>query len=222
MSDRKRCTQCGKMKVLHAFAKCRDGVQSACARCRSIASAALNYPVSVSEKRCGTCGGVFAADKFYPNRRKKDGLQSHCKACTNARKRNCFYPVTLTEKTCRDCEQTKPASDFCRDKKRLGGLRSECRACTSVRNLATCYGIGREAVRGMRAVPACEICGGKFGSDADKNLDHCHRTGNMRGTLCWGCNKMLGNARDNPQVLRAGARYLKERAAGWGGNVRHV
>lgn len=44
-------------------------------------------------------------------------------------------------------------------------------------------------------------------------VDHCHVTGGVRKLLCSNCNLMLGNAKDNPSALRAGADYLDEIAA---------
>ena len=39
-------------------------------------------------------------------------------------------------------------------------------------------------------------------------VDHCHRRRRVRGLLCNHCNAMIGQARDRPEVLRAGADYL--------------
>ena len=40
-------------------------------------------------------------------------------------------------------------------------------------------------------------------------VDHCHTTGEIRAVLCLLCNNMLGAAKDNPDVLRAGAKYIE-------------
>jgi hypothetical protein len=40
-------------------------------------------------------------------------------------------------------------------------------------------------------------------------VDHCHTTGEVRAVLCLLCNTMLGAARDNPETLRAAAKYLE-------------
>ena len=40
-------------------------------------------------------------------------------------------------------------------------------------------------------------------------VDHCHKTGKIRGLLCSTCNLMIGNAYDNPEILRSGANYLE-------------
>lgn len=51
----------------------------------------------------------------------------------------------------------------------------------------------------------CGVCG----APSDLHIDHCHVTGEVRGLLCPHCNRMLGQAKDQPGTLRAGAAYLE-------------
>lgn len=66
----------------------------------------------------------------------------------------------------------------------------------------------------------CLICavgiGYEFGRGTAGNahLDHCHRTGVIRGWLCGPCNRGLGAFSDNPEFLRAAADYLDSRRGG--------
>ena len=46
------------------------------------------------------------------------------------------------------------------------------------------------------------------------SVDHCHETGKIRQLLCNSCNHMLGEAKDNEQVLLAAADYIRKHSAG--------
>lgn len=58
----------------------------------------------------------------------------------------------------------------------------------------------------------CAICRrinrGKFARNP-LGVDHCHKTGKVRGLLCHQCNFAIGQAGDDPMVLRAAADYLE-------------
>jgi hypothetical protein len=41
------------------------------------------------------------------------------------------------------------------------------------------------------------------------SVDHCHKTGKIRGLLCRRCNLMLGNALDSIEILKKGISYLE-------------
>lgn len=43
------------------------------------------------------------------------------------------------------------------------------------------------------------------------HVDHCHKTGKIRGLLCGLCNKGIGHLRDDPQLCRLAAEYLERR-----------
>ena len=53
----------------------------------------------------------------------------------------------------------------------------------------------------------CAICGGELVGRL-AHLDHDHATGKARGVLCQKCNLMLGNARDNIEILNKAINYL--------------
>jgi hypothetical protein len=75
------------------------------------------------------------------------------------------------------------------------------------------YGLTVEAWEAMLASQGsrCPGCGLAFGllRGSEPHVDHCHRTGAVRGLLCGHCNKAVGLAGDNPRILRALARYLE-------------
>jgi len=58
---------------------------------------------------------------------------------------------------------------------------------------------------------SCVTCGG---NNNGKRLvvDHCHKTGKVRGLLCNRCNSAMGLVDDNTNTLNAMIKYLSEMA----------
>ncbi|MFJ1979304.1 endonuclease domain-containing protein [Streptomyces albogriseolus] len=108
----------------------------------------------------------------------------------------------------KDCEEcgtafipTGPAR-YCGD---------ECRAEVQALQLtASMYGLTLEQTRVVRSIGACMICSSTV-SGFESGIfavDHCHGSGVVRGVLCQSCNFLLGNARDEVDVLFAAIKYL--------------
>jgi hypothetical protein len=56
----------------------------------------------------------------------------------------------------------------------------------------------------------CHICGVLAEKDGRRlAVDHCHKTGKVRGVLCGRCNKNIGQFEDNPNILIAAALYIQ-------------
>jgi hypothetical protein len=55
----------------------------------------------------------------------------------------------------------------------------------------------------------CAICLEKNFYSRDWHIDHCHKTGIVRGLLCHTCNLMLGNAKDDVGILQRAINYLR-------------
>lgn len=124
-------------------------------------------------------------------------------------------------KTCKKCGLDKEEKEFSRNRVRKDGLNDWCKSCVTtwrqekkkvdpdmerrvkVRQL---YGIELEEYRRLMAT-GCAICGGP-----GQHLDHDHASGVARAALCQNCNLMLGQARDNPAILRAAAADLESHA----------
>lgn len=55
----------------------------------------------------------------------------------------------------------------------------------------------------------CAICKAPF--DGVGNVDHNHKTEEVRGLLCSRCNKGLGHFRDDIETMKAAIAYLQDR-----------
>ena len=82
--------------------------------------------------------------------------------------------------------------------------------------LKNCYGMTLEQWDGLMARQGgkCAICGhepdGSLGAcDNRLHVDHCHTTGKVRALLCHHCNVLLGQAGDDPVLLRRAAEFLE-------------
>lgn len=59
----------------------------------------------------------------------------------------------------------------------------------------------------------CAICqqpetATRLGKVKALSVDHCHKTGAIRGLLCSDCNTGIGKLKDDPSVLQSAIRYL--------------
>ena len=56
----------------------------------------------------------------------------------------------------------------------------------------------------------CKICEKEESANRRLAIDHCHKTGIIRGMLCTNCNLGIGNLQDNISLLYKAIEYLKE------------
>jgi hypothetical protein len=143
----------------------------------------------------------------------------------------------MTERQCTKCKQVKPDTDFWRDNAERR-RKSHCRVCTAAasrewrrrqpnyekqryaaqrvetreRHLIRKYGVSLADYEAMLAKQGgqCAICLCEPSTQAHGvfHVDHCHKTGRVRGLLCRGCNHVLGHLKDDPKALRRAVEYL--------------
>ena len=126
---------------------------------------------------------------------------------------------------CTICREVKSRKSF--HKRNEGkGIRSECKICTRKRNipirtkeynrdmnLKKNFGITAEEYNRMliEQKGKCGICHSTTPNSkqySNFNVDHDHGTGQIRGLLCTSCNRMLGFAHDNIEILNSAVKYL--------------
>lgn len=126
-------------------------------------------------------------------------------------------------KKCSRCKKEKEHWEFNLCKSSASGLSSWCRSCQKKNYRKYQYWLKHGITHLQYDLMAkaqnklCIICGqpevlensvsGKILSLA---VDHCHKTGKIRGLLCTNCNLMLGKAKDSPEILRKAAEYLEK------------
>lgn len=127
------------------------------------------------------------------------------------------------KKICRGCKLAKRKSDFGKNERVNGGFLLTCKQCIYERQklwnknnrsrikgykLKTNYGINLEQYQDLMIKQGnkCAIC---ERSDGKMVLDHCHKTGVVRGILCFKCNVILGFCNDYVPILEAAIEYIK-------------
>ena len=136
-------------------------------------------------------------DRHYRQTRRPSQGQRVCRVCGK--------PLT-------DAQQ-RTRSVYCSTECRAAGRLAE-RKRTHRHNWLKKYGMTVGEYEDMVAAQEgrCAICGTtKPGSNGAVSwcVDHCHKTGAVRGLLCMGCNVGLGKFRDDPGLLEKAAAYLR-------------
>jgi hypothetical protein len=162
------------------------------------------------EKKCAHCRKTKPASDFKPSRKTKDGLSCCCRVCIPKHRRN-------TRKWKRaHVERSRDSA------RRTYHRHPEYKETHALREWHRClkakYGIDANEYQRMLFFQGgtCAICGTTKPGKHYKRMpvDHCHKTGKVRGLLCADCNAMLGIAHESPEVLRKAARYLEENRNG--------
>jgi hypothetical protein len=185
-------------------------------------------------KVCPQCSRTLPRSEFHSNVRRLDGLAFYCRQCAAERseasrrkrgikpKKQSALPVPDGSKWCPDCGVIKPLAEFARTKGKGSGYHSYCLLCHTARgvesknrlyggtreyHLQHRYGIGQAGFVELLAEQGgvCAICR----APDPQHVDHDHRTGWVRGILCFNCNGGLGQFRDNPEYLASAITYLK-------------
>jgi hypothetical protein len=114
-------------------------------------------------------------------------------------------------KFCRSCGKTKPWAEWSMNKRASDGLQTRCKECASAAgrrdHLRNAYGMTVADLDAMLVAQhgVCAICQ----AAAAAHVDHDHRSGRVRGLLCFRCNAAIGQLGDDPRVVRRAARYLE-------------
>ncbi|MFG2336820.1 endonuclease VII domain-containing protein [Streptomyces yangpuensis] len=153
-----------------------------------------------------------------------DGLQRHCRDCATRyhlkvppaepRAVRPCAEVPDGRKLCTRCGVVKPHSDYHRNASARDGLNARCKACRAVGaragHLKRKYGI-TEAERDQMIADQGGLCCLCLRAPA-VHVDHCHKTGRVRGVLCFNCNIGLGLLKDSPDRILRAAEYLEGNA----------
>ncbi|WP_347239676.1 endonuclease VII domain-containing protein [Streptomyces sp. L2] len=105
----------------------------------------------------------------------------------------------------------KPHDDWERNRASSDGWASYCRECRAERNRVSYF----ERKYDLTPVELDALIAAQRGicciclTAPAVHVDHCHKTGRVRGVLCFNCNSAIGKLRDDPDAVRRAAAYLE-------------
>lgn len=142
----------------------------------------------VEMKICPKCKVAKDENEFFKDKTRSRGISWRCKECQN--------------RSNREWRAKNPIEVATRYKNRVKENPDRVRA----RKLKQ-YGLSLQDVAEMfvRQAGKCAICAGVM---VKQCVDHCHKTGKVRGLLCHGCNIGLGGFKDSSEALLAAITYL--------------
>lgn len=121
-------------------------------------------------------------------------------------------------KPCSRCKIDKPIEVFQKRSRSKDGLSSYCDSCTkelyrskySKSRIKNTYGIEYSHVESLIKSQSnrCAICSNIFKELSEMHIDHCHKSGNVRGLLCHNCNSGIGMLKDSADIIFSAYEYL--------------
>lgn len=127
-------------------------------------------------------------------------------------------------KTCPRCMKEKPHKDYSINRARKDGLQSWCKDCFNKRQrerwaeqrdksrrryLSRTYDLANSDYERLLADQnyRCAVCHKR--SAKSFCVDHCHKTGIVRGLLCFRCNAGIGLLGDDVERIEVALGYLR-------------
>ena len=122
--------------------------------------------------------------------------------------------IEVDTRVCIECDEEKPLKSFEYSTLAYKGYRGSCIECRNKsRRIRRAY---RRQYREPNDDYSCPICGrtkdqrSKGRTGKSWAIDHCHKTGHVRGFLCQNCNSGLGLLKDDINLLEKGIEWLRK------------
>lgn len=172
-------------------------------------------------KVCSKCKGALPLTAFHKHRNCKGGIRSECKNCVRAYQRRpdilaarmARYQANLEENRARARKNYRLKRETRIDVSRTWSARNKdkVRDAQLKRNYGITLDDYNSMLAGQRGV--CAICHGLNQSGKPLHVDHCHKSGVVRGLLCNSCNRGIGYLADDADRLLNAAKYVRGRDA---------
>ena len=131
-------------------------------------------------------------------------------------------------KFCSGCKENKELEQFHNSKRGKYGVHHYCKICHSIYRKNS-YDYTKSRAKGVfrrynlnihqleelyiSQNKKCKICNDEYSTVSKYGglvIDHCHKTGKVRGLLCTKCNALLGMCNDDVEILKLAILYLTD------------
>jgi hypothetical protein len=163
---------------------------------------------SIISKKCSECGEIKLLSDFNKRKGSKDGFRSDCRSCRkkknkeyyrkNSKKisaKNKKYRLNNLEEV-RLKEKIYYIKNITNRKKSMKKYRDENKEIFKRSSLKFRFNITLEQLDEMFVIQKnkCFLCNSEKNGNQKKKLaiDHCHKSGKIRGLLCDTCNRYVG------------------------------
>ncbi len=149
-------------------------------------------------KTCTKCHKIYPIEEFHGDKNAKDGKRSQCRHCV------------LEANRAWQAKNPEHAKETWKRAAKKRYTTEERR-----RRLLKAYGLTEGQYATMRdRSNGCHICGVAFDPNGGRlhgeHIDHCHRTGKVRGLLCFRCNTAIGSFNDDPEIMKRAIAYVEQ------------
>ena len=157
------------------------------------------------QRHCRQCNQTKPLEMFYKDSKAALGHRYNCAECSKKR----TLKWLAENKENRKAYQIENKNRIKETSKLYRQRTQEIAKCKRLRKK---YGITLEDYNRIKNEQknACKICFKPFISNKNNtHVDHCHKTGKIRGLLCSNCNTALGLLKDNLESINRAMLYLK-------------
>lgn len=198
----KKCTKCKLDKSLDSFPTDKSKIDAKYSQCFDCLKLKNKPPKTDGQKVCCRCKVEKDINMFHAMSRAYDGRQAKCIECASKALKSRKFPKLKIDSTCSLCKRKLPHSDFHACSVNKNGIASNCKVCERLRK----YNLSLDEFTKLviQQDKKCLICK----KERKLVVDHDHKTGKIRGLLCYGCNGMLGTFEHDIEVFNRIKKYL--------------
>ncbi len=195
----KNCRKCRKNKDIECFdlnPNNTSGLHTYCNDCID----------NIVDKVCKECNFIKPIDDFVVDQIRLDKRSRICKICQQEKNRD-------FRKNKREYHRAWSAKNRAASRARANQWRLNNPEKVREKGYMSKYGITLADFDNLRISQrfCCKICSAhETQFDSHLHVDHCHKTGKVRGLLCGPCNKALGLFKDNITSIHNAAEYLEQ------------